>query len=322
MSSYKIINTGINSPDISIAMLAYNHEKFIGKAIESVLMQKTSYTYKIIIAEDFSTDNTREIVLEYKKKYPDKIKLILQDKNVGASQNNGDLLSNLEGKYIAALEGDDYWTDPLKLQKQVDFLEENKDYGIVWAKFNKVNVNGEIIEKAIPVFDESLADVTLDNFFENYRTWTLTCVFRATVYKKYDFSTFKYLKDNTLYFAILKKAKGRVLDFNSACYRIHNSGVWSSSTNLNRCLADFHNYNEIKNKIVYTPSLDNIVKRNLNDIVLNLIGHEKCKHASINIFNDIFFSVLTELSLTKIMKFLKWYLIKFWNIYKPNLNKH
>ena len=128
MNSFKIIDQSDITPDVSIAMLAYNHEKYIVDAIESVLMQRTSYTYKIIIAEDFSTDNTRKIVLDYQKKYPKKIKLILQDKNVGANQNNVDLLTNLEGIYIAALEGDDYWTDPLKLQKQIDFLENNPEY--------------------------------------------------------------------------------------------------------------------------------------------------------------------------------------------------
>lgn len=158
MNSYQIIDFTSGVPDISIAMLAYNHEKFIVQAIEGVLMQKTSYKYKMVIAEDKSPDSTREMLLDYQKKYPDKIKLILQNKNVGSKNNNIDLLSNLEGKYIAALECDDYWTDPLKLQKQIGFLENNKDYSMVChnaniiyegtdkqsIRFNQRNVEGDI----------------------------------------------------------------------------------------------------------------------------------------------------------------------------------
>jgi glycosyltransferase involved in cell wall biosynthesis len=112
-------------------MITYNHEKYIKTAIESVLNQITSYNILLIIGEDFSTDKTREICLEYKNKYPDKIKLILHDKNIGAA-NNGksvyDASIECGAKYLAPLEGDDYWVDPYKIQKQVDFLEQNHEY--------------------------------------------------------------------------------------------------------------------------------------------------------------------------------------------------
>ena len=117
-------------PLLSVCLLTYNHNKFIRQAIDGILMQKVNFTWELIIADDFSTDGTREIVIEYKQKYPDFIKLILQEKNVGAIQNFLDLLITPKFKYIAFLEGDDYWIDPLKLQKQVDFLEENPDYSL------------------------------------------------------------------------------------------------------------------------------------------------------------------------------------------------
>lgn len=142
MSSYRIIDTGINNPDVSIAMLAYNHCQYIEKAIEGVLMQQTTFSYKIIIAEDYSTDNTREIIMGYQQKYPDKFKLILQEKNVGPQQNNHDLLVNLEGKYIAALEGDDYWIDVLKLQKQLDYMEQNPEISFTFHAAKTLENNG------------------------------------------------------------------------------------------------------------------------------------------------------------------------------------
>lgn len=124
----------MSAPLLSVCLLTYNHVKYIREAIDGVLMQKTNFSWELIIADDFSTDGTREIVLEYKEKYPDLIKLILQEKNVGSAKNFIDLISAPTSKYIAYFEGDDYWTDPYKLQKQVDFLEEHQDYGLVYMK--------------------------------------------------------------------------------------------------------------------------------------------------------------------------------------------
>ena len=115
-------------PLLSVCLITYNHFKYIKQAIDGVLMQKVDFSWELIIADDFSTDGTREILLEYKKKYPQFITLILQEKNVGAAQNWLDLITSPKSKYIAYLEGDDYWTDENKLQKQIDFLEENEGY--------------------------------------------------------------------------------------------------------------------------------------------------------------------------------------------------
>lgn len=112
-------------PLVDICLYTYNHEKYISEAIESVLMQQTNFNYRIIIGEDCSTDNTRAICVEYQKKYPEKIVLILQEKNLGAINNSFIVHNTCTSKYVAILEGDDFWTDPLKLQKQVDFMENN-----------------------------------------------------------------------------------------------------------------------------------------------------------------------------------------------------
>lgn len=115
---------------LSIACITYNHEKYIAQAIDGFLMQKTNFDFEIVIGEDCSTDTTRNIILEYSKKYPDKFKLLLPEKNLGTMDNLVNVFNNCSGKYVAVCEGDDYWTDPMKLQKQVDFLEANPDYSI------------------------------------------------------------------------------------------------------------------------------------------------------------------------------------------------
>ncbi len=116
---------------VSVKMITYNHEAFIAKAIEGVINQKTSFNYNLVIGEDCSTDNTREIVLQYAKKYPQKIKVITSESNVGITINSQRTHEACEGKYMAYCEGDDWWIDNEKLEKQVKFLENNPDYGMV-----------------------------------------------------------------------------------------------------------------------------------------------------------------------------------------------
>jgi len=117
-------------PEVSICCITYNHEKYIRDAIESFLMQKTTFPFEIIIHDDASTDNTSKIIIEYAKKYPDLFVPILQSENQwskGIRPSPTYVWPRVRGKYIALCEGDDYWTDSLKLQKQVDFLEMNAD---------------------------------------------------------------------------------------------------------------------------------------------------------------------------------------------------
>jgi len=117
-------------PKVSVCLVTYNHEKFIKQAIESVFMQKTDFDYEVVIGEDYSTDNTRKILSQYQMRYPHRIKAIFNNKNVGPVENFIRTLSTCKGKYIAYLEGDDYWTDRYKLQKQVDFLDKHPDYSL------------------------------------------------------------------------------------------------------------------------------------------------------------------------------------------------
>lgn len=124
-------------PLVSICCITYNHEPYIRECIEGFLMQKTTFPFEILIHDDASTDNTANIIREYEAIYPDIIKPIYQTENqyskgvyISATYN----YPRTKGKYIAICEGDDYWCDPLKLQHQVDFLEMNKTYGLVYTK--------------------------------------------------------------------------------------------------------------------------------------------------------------------------------------------
>ncbi|MFV8339783.1 glycosyltransferase [Flavobacterium sp. LB3P21] len=296
----------MKTPLLSICLITYNHEKFIRQAIEGVLIQKVDFDWELIIADDCSTDRTKEIILEYKEKHPDFIKLILQEKNGGAAKNWMDLITTPKSKYIAYFEGDDYWSDPLKLQKQIDFLEQNEEYNIVWTKFNKINATGDLLESNMPQFEKKLEDVTIENFFENYRTWTLTCLFRTKIIKKYDLKSLKYSKDNSLYFLALKNSMGRVLDFNSACYRIHENGVWSSNSELEKSMSNFFNFDEIRKKIVNDKSIDIYLESNLIDIVNKI---KVSKLVETKVYRKVFLSVMINLKWKWKLIFLKMYFI-------------
>lgn len=116
------------NPLLSVILIAYNHEKYIRRALDSILMQRVDFPFEVLVAEDCSTDSTPEILKEYAARRPDLFHLILHPQNVGVVKNSRDARKRCRGKYIAVLEGDDYWTDPLKLQKQFDFMESHPDF--------------------------------------------------------------------------------------------------------------------------------------------------------------------------------------------------
>ena len=146
------MNESDREPLVSICCLSYNHEPYIRDAIEGFLMQKTDFPFEILIHDDASTDGTADIIREYEAKYPDIIKPIYQTENQyskGIKVSQVYQFPRAKGKYIALCEGDDYWTDPYKLQKQVDFLEANPAFGLVYTDFITVDENKKKIKKQL-----------------------------------------------------------------------------------------------------------------------------------------------------------------------------
>ena len=218
---------------VSVCMITYNHEEFICEAIEGVLMQKTNFPIELIIGEDCSTDNTRKIVLEYAEKHPDIICPLLPESNLGMMKNFIQTMEAARGKYIALCEGDDYWTDPYKLQKQVDFLEANEEYTVCSHRFHIYNKN------ANKLIQDHLADLFLDKEFgcefdleanmKYAMSKTLTLLFRRS---SIDFSLlnqYKYTRDVHLQYHLLNQnRKGYCLSFFGGVYNEHEGGVYSS----------------------------------------------------------------------------------------------
>ncbi len=175
-----------NKPSVSVFMITYNHEKFIVKSIESVLMQKTDFPVEIVIGEDCSTDGTAAIIQEYERKHPDKIKAKYHRPNLGVLGNLIDTLNRCQGKYIAMLEGDDYWNDPLKLQKQVDILERNPQYGGAAHSVRVVDSKDQERPSWYPVPKTNELNTVLmiwDDYFQ-----TCSFMFRRELVSKLDWS--------------------------------------------------------------------------------------------------------------------------------------
>ncbi|MCT4599402.1 MAG: glycosyltransferase [Marinifilaceae bacterium] len=232
----------MNKPLVSIKTMAYNHGPYIKKCIEGVLMQKTNFKFQFVIAEDYSSDETREICIKYAKKYPNIINLIISDTNVGARKNSLRADNLCEGKYIAFCEGDDYWSDPYKLQKQVDFLERNPDYGLVHTAYSTLFQNdGNIIgPKMMKIPTGNIFEILLRDF---NKISTLTILVRADVFVKAknilkDASRDRWkMGDLPLWLGVAKYSKIGYLKDNTAVYRVLEESA--SHSNSNEKIIDF-----------------------------------------------------------------------------------
>lgn len=223
----------MDKPLLSVCIITYNHEKFIREAIEGVLMQKVNFNYEIIIADDYSTDNTRNIILEYVQSFPNLFKLIFQENNVGAAKNWIDLISTPESDYIAYFEGDDCWTDPYKLQKQVDILES--DNSLIGC-FHNVEVRYE------NGFKQSHAQISLTdrvryNKFDiskNNVIPTLSIMFRniaiPELYSK-EFLTLSF-GDWPLFLLLLRNGDFYYIPNIMGVRLINKGGIWSAKSNV------------------------------------------------------------------------------------------
>jgi len=225
-------------PTVSICMVTYNQEKYITQAIDSVLMQETDFDYEIVIGEDCSTDKTRDIVRKYAEKYPDKIRALLHSYNLGLKGKNNFVATfkSCQGKYIAILEGDDYWTSPCKLQKQVDFLNNHTECTIC---FHSVKVISEDYNDEMLIIPDKTrfnlsAIYTIHDLLKEDFIPTLSVVFRNDLFIEFPEWFFKYITgDYPLHLINAHYGDIGYIDEIMGIYRIHNSGAFQIYTNNN-----------------------------------------------------------------------------------------
>lgn len=222
---------------VSVFMITYNHEKFVGQAIESIVTQKVNFDFELVVGEDFSTDNTFAICKQYADQYPDIVKLLPSDKNYGVMGNTVRVLHACTAKYIAMCEGDDYWCDPNKLQKQVDFLEANPDFTIC---FTDIIVKDEMgwNRPESYYFPKPNKDVfTIEDFIlsEMNIIPTPTMVFKNVLPNPLpDFYKQAMVGDMGIQLFAADKGKAKWLNEKMAVYRNHGGGVTKSQENIEK----------------------------------------------------------------------------------------
>lgn len=236
----------MDKPLVSICSITYNHAPYIRQCLDGFLIQKTNFKYEIIIHDDASTDGTAEIIKEYVEKYPDLITPIFQTENQYSKGVRGMFpkfcFPRAQGKYIALCEGDDYWTDPLKLQKQVDFLESHPDYVMCSHRF-KQYMQKEGIYKD-DWYGEVPNGITYELKSLIHGFWfhvPLTVMFRRDILCLAEYEKYPYSKDATLFFHLLQKGRGFMIPEFMGMYRVHSGGVWSGVSEGSQMEADFKN---------------------------------------------------------------------------------
>lgn len=237
----------MNKPLVSICCITYNHAPFIRQCLDGFLMQQLSLEalpyrkeyevgFEILIHDDCSTDGTTEIIKEYAAKYPDIIKPLYEKENQYSKGVwvDGYNYRRAQGKYIAYCEGDDYWTDPLKLQKQIEFMEANPEYSVCWCMADITFADTGIIQKGNHDVTQNTEVTAKDFLLYGKEANPLTLVFRVS-----DFS-YEWSKHYTCYldtmeiYHLLKVGKGIVLNFKGGVYRIHKGGISSSMSDKTR----------------------------------------------------------------------------------------
>lgn len=221
---------------ISACIITYNQEKYIAQCIESALMQQLSCDYEIVIGDDCSDDKTSEICQAYANKFPGLIHYQKRNVNLGMRGNWQETINNCSGDLIAICEGDDYWTDPLKLEKQIEFLDTT--HGAVAVS---TNATMDCVQNEKKYFfdldDNFIHKIGICEIFENNVFPTLTGVYKAEVIKKINFQQGVDLPDWYLIINVMQYGDIYRLNFVSSHYRIHQNGIFSSTTDRQKLLA-------------------------------------------------------------------------------------
>lgn len=226
------------NPKVSVCITTYNHDSYIEQCLESVLMQRTDFQYEILIGEDQSDDCTREIVKGYAVKYPDKVRLFLHDHPPDHVRINGrkNFIYNLRkarGKYVALLDGDDFWLDRDKIQKQVNFLDRNPGFSICFHDVLCKSDEGFGTSRVMPGLKNrdifSLEDLLLGNFI-----FTCSVVFRISGLKIPGWYHSTPTGDWPLYLMLAKLGSIGYIHEIMGVYREHAGGIWTSKDNLSK----------------------------------------------------------------------------------------
>lgn len=294
---------------VTIRCAAYNHERYIRQCLEGFVMQKTNFRFEAIVHDDASTDGTAKIIKEYADKYPDIIKPIFETENQYRKNNLTAVMnSHMHGKYIAFCEGDDYWIDPFKLQKQVDFLESHPNFSICTHRYFLFYQEEQIMQKDkldnCFIKDEDGIVFDIDyNYNKRWLTKTLTSLVRKEAMVHFMNLNLKNGRDTVMFYYILKYGKGYCFNQFWGCYRIHNNGVVSKVSNSNRFLNAYLSYKQLYKMEGGHLLREKMCKEYCNYFISTPITKSKIKPSIIEIFALLYY--IPTKAIKRIIKKLK-----------------
>jgi glycosyltransferase involved in cell wall biosynthesis len=218
---------------LSVMMITYNHERFIAQALESVLAQRVNFDYEIVVGEDCSTDRTREILMDFCRRYPKRIVPLLRDKNVGVMRNFEVTLAACRGQYLALLEGDDYWTSQEKLERQVNFLDIHPGSSMCCHRVQFLDETGFAeadVFPSLPAGPYTIEDLLKGNF-----VMTCSAVLRRDLVPALP-HWFRRMKlgDWPMFALAARHGSIELMDEVMAAYRVHAGSTWSSLPSITR----------------------------------------------------------------------------------------
>ncbi|OQX75401.1 MAG: hypothetical protein B6D64_11685 [Bacteroidetes bacterium 4484_276] len=258
-------------PLVSVCMITYNHEEYIEQALERVLSQQTPFDVEVIVCDDYSTDST----LEKLEKYKGRITVISNKENLGPWRSLEKTFKAAKGKYIALLEGDDYWTDNRKLQQQVDFLEQHKEYAMCFTNYACVDEKGAVLN--MPGFEyHQKREVFQQDLFNLACPPTRGVMFRKeTLPEQFPEVHYETVSGDAFIFSfVLKDKPAYFMDEKMAVWRIRNDSLYSSVSDFERRLnivCDFRKYLKYYEDEPQRSQIENTIKQQQKLVLKNLL---------------------------------------------------
>jgi glycosyltransferase involved in cell wall biosynthesis len=249
--------------DVSVILLTYNHERFLVQAIESVLAQRTRAPFELLISEDCSTDRSREIIHRFVTRHPDRLRVFLSERNLNSNECTLRALRAARGRYLAFLDGDDYWTSNDKLQRQVDFLDMHQQCTMCFHNAMVVRDDGSTLKREITA--TNLPTITeLPNLLRDNYIAGCSAMIRRDVLQDipawYEHAPFG---DWPLYVFAAQRGSIGFLPAIMGAYRVHDKGLWSSTTRDRQIQAIIQFYKSISSHLglSYRPQVLPILAR-------------------------------------------------------------
>ncbi len=275
---------------VIIAITTYNLEKYISQALDSVLAQKTNFAFKIIVADDHSIDRTPEILAEYKNKFPEIIDVLYSEKNLGSLANSNRVFDGIDCEYFSFLDGDDYWVDCNRLQKQVDFLDSHNEYSMCGGNtqfLKKGELSNLMIEKKFLDKEYSFKEDILKKmpFVHTSSLLVRNVLFKNGLpsYFKEVVGTFEECAvrgENFRRLIHLQTAPLYLMDGVFSVYRIHEAGIWQGSSPVHRIIesAVSANFNYKFFKSSYADLLKPIAQKAYENAMMWLLANRYLLH--------------------------------------------